>query len=93
MEKVGIKETQEMIEMFGELSFIAGKVMADGTFNAADLAVLPELFAKYKAFEDGIKDVEEVLNEMSNLEQEEVVMLLGSIYAAVNKFSEGKKLA
>jgi hypothetical protein len=91
METVGIKETKEMINMLGELAFTAGVVMKDGKVNAADLTALPGLVTKFPIFEAGVADIDKTLEEMKNLDQMEVMELIGAIYAAVNRFSEGKK--
>ena len=86
-----IKETKEMIAALGELSFTGGRIMKDGKFDMGDIAHLPELIMKFPILEMGFKDIDKAKEEIQHLDQAEVVELIGAIYAAVNRFSEGKK--
>lgn len=93
MEKkdLDIKNTLEIIKALGELALFGGKVAKDGKIDAKDLAHLPELVMKYSVMEEAFKDAKVALDEMKDLKQDEVLMLIGALYEAVEKFAEGKK--
>lgn len=88
---VSIKETKEMIAALGELAFLAGQVLKDGKVSMSDASLLPSMVNKYPVLAAGVTDVDKVIEEIKDLDQTEVLDLVVAMYAAVNKFKEGKE--
>jgi len=90
-EEIGIKELSELIDGLGELAGFAGAVMKDGKIGADDLVSLVAFGSNFEKISEAVKGAGEALNEAKNLEQDEVLILIGKIYNAVQKFADGKK--
>lgn len=87
----GIKEVKEVLLGLSAIAEFAGKVMKDGKVDAADIQHLVSLGLAFPVLEDAAKDLEKAKEELKDLDQAEVIELLGLIYEGVAKFENAKK--
>lgn len=97
MSKVGIKETLEALDAMGEASVTGKKVVMavkealKNGFGAEDIAILSKLFdamPDMDVINAGIKDADKIAEEAKDLDQQEIIQLVGSIYANADKFNK-----
>ena len=81
--EVGIKETSELLKAIEVLGVLAIKVGKDGVDATDALTIVSELGANYRTLIDGFTGLSELKAELSNLEREEVIELIGRIYEIV----------
>ena len=90
MEK-GIKEILEVFDGLDVLAETAGSVMENGKVGPEDITALVELATKFGTLQEAVKGAKEAMEEGKDLDQAEVMQLLGRIYGVVEKFAEAKK--
>ena len=97
MEKLGIKETNEVIAAMGELSVTAKKAMktlkkiAKDGLEASDIIYINELFAAMPdtaVISAGVENADRALLELKELDQAEVIELIGNLYTQAKRFNE-----
>jgi hypothetical protein len=89
--EVGIKELGEIFDGLDVLADFAGGVMADGKVNMADIDDLVALATKFGTLSEAVSGASEALKEGKNLDQSEVIAILGRVYGVVDKFAKAKK--
>lgn len=90
-EKKGIKELLEIFGSLEELASFAGAVLKDGKIGADDLTHLVSLAVKFDKISAGFVGLDEAKKEAKDLDQAEVVQLLGAGYSVVAAFENAKK--
>jgi len=92
-----IKETKEIIEGMGEAAVTGKKLVVvvkkilEGGISATDIVHLNELISVMPdtaKIEAAIKDADVALEEMKDLDQAEVVEILGDLYAQADRFNK-----
>lgn len=78
-----IKETKELFKGLGLVAKTAKNVAADGKVDFSDLAHVVELAKNSNVLIEAVKDVKEVPAEIKDLEKDELLELIGLIYAEV----------
>jgi len=95
--ELGIKETKEVLVAMGEAAVSGKKALEvlkkikEGGINATDIIYISDLLAAapdMSVMEAGIEDADKALEEMKNLEQAEVIEIIGTIYAQAKRFNE-----
>lgn len=79
MEPVSIKETKELLEALGEIAVTVKKVAKDG-IKVDDISHLVALAQKMDVIVDGAKGADEIPKELKDLDQTEVLEIIGQIY-------------
>lgn len=87
----GIKDTMEMIKALDTLADFAGRVMADGQINGADLLAAVDLFQKFDVFSDAFMGVKNIDDEIKDLDEAELVQLGTASYKLVKKIYDAVK--
>ena len=90
-EQKGIKELLEIFKSLEELSSFAGSVLKDGKVGADDLTHLVTLAVKFDTIQKGFVGIDEAVKEAKDLDQAEVIQLIGAGYQVVKAFEEAKK--
>lgn len=90
-EKLGIKELSEVFDGLDVLAEAVGKVMQDGKVGPSDITALVELATKFNVLAEAAKDADGALKEAKDLDQAEVLALVGRVYQVVQKFADAKK--
>lgn len=85
--EVGIKETKEVLKAIEPVLVSVKKIAKDG-ITAADLVHLIDLVQELEKIAEGVKGIDKVPAELQDLDQAEVMELIGAGYAiadAINK--------
>jgi len=94
---LGIKETKEIIEGMGEAAVTGKKVVEivkkalENGFGVEDLALLGTLMGAMpdtSKLEAASKDASVALEELKDLDKEEVVQIIASLYAEADRFNK-----
>ena len=86
--KIGMKETNELLDMLESATGLTAKVLADGKVDFGDLQHLVEEGKKLHVYVDGIDDVDEVLKELKDLDEAEVLALVVRLYKLAKMVKE-----
>jgi hypothetical protein len=78
-----IKETKELFKGLGLIVKTAKAVAADGKVDFSDLSSVIELAKNSSVLVEAVKDVKEVPAELKDLSKEEILEIIGLIYAEV----------
>lgn len=89
-EKLGIKEISEVFDGLDVLASTAGSVMADGKVGATDITALIALATQFETLAEAAKGADGALKEAKDLDQAEVLVLIGRVYQVVKKFADAK---
>lgn len=89
MSKVNVKETLELLEALGELGKV-GKAIAKDGIGAEDLVQLGALAANFNTLVEGFTGMEKLAEELKDLDESEVLEIIGSIYAQAEKINAVK---
>lgn len=82
---VWIKELKELNACI-ELVLIQGlEIAADKKVNASDLTHVVELIKGYTVLSTGIEGIKEIPEEIKDLDQVELIQLVGEYYAMVSR--------
>lgn len=87
-DEVSIKETSELLDGLGEIAITAKKIAKDGKVNAADIQHLIELSAKLDIVVDGVKGADQIPAELKDLDQNEVLDIIGQVYKISDKINK-----
>lgn len=90
-EKLGIKEISEVFDALDVLAQFGGQVMANGKVDAGDITALVGLATQFEKLSEGAKGADGALKEAKDLDQAEVLAVVGRVYQVVKKFSDAKK--
>jgi hypothetical protein len=82
-----IKETKELIEGVKLLAVAGAKIAKDG-INVADLQHLVELAKNFEVIQKAFENVKEVEAEIKDLEESELIELVGVLYSLVKEVKE-----
>lgn len=85
---MGIKETKELLETLGKLGVIGKKIGADKKIGVDDIQHLVSLATQAGDLVEGFKGLDIMLEELKDLDQAEVLEIIGTIYSqaeAINK--------
>ena len=91
MEKVGLKETMEILDGLKVLGVAAGKITADGKVDIADLVYLVEVAKNFDVLSLAVRDGDKAVEELKDLDESEIITLVGKVFEVVNAFKEAKK--
>lgn len=89
----GIKEINEIFDGLDVLAAFAGGVMADGKVDVKDIDDLVSLATKFGTLQEAISGAKDAVAEGKDLDQAEVVAILGRVYQTVEMFAKAKKEA
>ena len=89
-EKKSLKELKELFAALAVLSGVAGAVMKDGKLGVDDLTHLVGFGVQFQTMIDGFSGLDEAMKEAKDLDQVEVIDLLGSAYDVVKAFEAAK---
>lgn len=78
-----IKETKELFKGLGLIVKTGKAVAADGKVDFSDLAHAVELAKNSAVIVEAVKDVKEVPAEIKDLSKEELLELIGLVYAEI----------
>jgi len=87
----GIKETKEILKALDVLADFAGRVMADGQINGADLLAAVALFQDFSTFSDAFMGVKNIDDELKDLDEAELIELGMAGYKLVKKIVDAVK--
>lgn len=96
-EKKGIKETLEALDAMGEASVTGKKVVKavkealKNGFGVEDIAIVSKLIdamPDMDIIDAGIKDADQIKEEVKDLDQVEIVQIIGSVYSNAEKFNK-----
>lgn len=90
-EEIGITEINEVFDGLDVLADFAGRVLADGKVSVTDLNSLVHLASKFSTLGAAVEGADKAVKEGKNLDQAEVIAILGRVYSVVSKFSQAKK--
>jgi hypothetical protein len=90
-EEKGIKEILEIFDGIDVLANFGGQVMANGKVGAEDITALVGLATSFNVLQEGLKGSKEALEEGKNLDQAEVLQIIGRVYNVVESFAKAKK--
>ena len=85
----GIVETIEMLEGMGTAAALVKKIVKDG-ISPALLLRLKEVSDAMPEFKEAVEGADEIPAELKDLDEVEVVQIIGSIYAQSKKINEAK---
>lgn len=85
--KVSIKESKELLAAMGTASALIKKIAKDG-INAADLVHLKSIADSLPELSEGFKGISEIPKELKDLDEAEVLELLGTLYAQAEKINK-----
>lgn len=91
VQKLGIKETQEIFEGVKPLVVAGVKIGADGKVGVEDLEHLLNLSKQLDVILAGVKGADQALKELKDLDQQEMLQLVGSVYSLVTAIKEARK--
>lgn len=83
MEKVGIKETMEVLEGVKALGVHGKAILADGKVSVADLPVLMGLVADAQKIVDAVQGIEGVMAEAKDLDEAEALAIVSKVFEVV----------
>lgn len=83
VEKKGIKETKELFKGLASVAKTAKDVAADGKVDFSDLKHVVKLAENSASIVEAVKDIKEVPAEVKDLDKEELLELIGIIYAEI----------
>lgn len=83
-----IKETLELLDSLGMLAVAGKKIAADGKISVDDLTTLISLSAKLDDLVKGFSGLKEVVEEVKDLDESEVVQIIGKIYQITKDINE-----
>lgn len=78
-----IKETKELFKGLGLVAKTAKAVAKDGKVDFSDLSHVVELAKNSSVLIEAVKDVKEVPAELKDLSKEELLEIIGLVYAEV----------
>ena len=81
-----IEETLELLEGMGTAAALIKKIVKDGLSPALILR-LKEIADAMPVFKDAVDGAEDIPAELKDLDEAEVVQIIGSIYAQAKKLS------
>lgn len=90
MEK-GIKETKELIEAMGEAAVLGKKIsklLKEHGVSPMLLAAISDIADALPEIQEGIEGVKEVPAELKDLEESEVLEIIGALYSEAKKLNE-----
>lgn len=87
----GIKEFKELFKALEDLAICGVKVAKDKKVGIDDLGALLELTPKLSEIVEGFKGFEELKLEAKDLDQAEILEIIGCVYSIVEKCEEAKK--
>lgn len=87
--KKGIVETLEMLEGMGTATALVKKIVKDGLSPALILR-LKEVADALPEFKEAVEGAEEIPAELKDLDEVEVVEIIGTIYKQSKKINEAK---
>lgn len=85
--QVAIKELMELLDALGILG-VAGKKIAKDGIGVDDLAHVIELGSKLEQILDGFKGLKKIGEEIKDIEQDELLQIIGKVYSLVDKINE-----
>ena len=85
---MGIKEIKELLEALSLLAVTGKKIAADGKISVDDISHLISLSAQLDVLVEGVKDIDKALDEAKNLDQAEVLEIIGKLYDITKKINE-----
>ena len=91
MEDKGIKELKELFKALELIAQVSGAIAKDGKIGVDDLQHLVGFGLSFQSLIDGFSGIDEALAEAKNLDQAEVLELIGAAYAVVKAFENAKK--
>lgn len=83
-----IKETKELIEGLKQCAVIIKKIAGDKKINIADLAHIKDVADAMPAITAAVKDVEKMKEELKDLDQGEVLEIIGALYSAADELNK-----
>jgi len=86
-EKKSVKETKELLTGMGEATKIVKLIAKDG-INAADLLHIQAIAASLPIMKDAVEGIDQIPAELKDLDETEVVEIVGCIYAQAKKINE-----
>lgn len=90
-EEKGIKELNEVFDALDVVAEFAGGILSNGKIGPEDIDDLVGLATKFGTLQEGVKGAKEALEEGKDLDQSEVLALIGRVYQTVEKFASAKK--
>ena len=87
MEKKGIKEILEILDGIAILGE-AGVKVAKGGIGVDDIPAVVDLAKNFEAISEAVKGASEAVKEARDLDQGEVVQIIGKIYEVVSKIEK-----
>jgi hypothetical protein len=81
------KETTELLEVMGTAAALIKKIAKDGV-NAADLIHIKDLADLLEPMKEAIEGIKDVPAELKDLDEAEVLGLIGTIYNQAKKINE-----
>jgi hypothetical protein len=85
--EVGIKETKEFINSLGMIAVAVKKISKDG-IGIDDLSHIIALAKDMDMLLDGFKDLDKMKDELSSLDQAEVLAIISDLYAQAEKLNK-----
>lgn len=90
---MGIKELSEMLEAFKVCAIAVAKISKDGKIGASDLAHMLELSSKLDTLVEGFKGLDEAKKEAKDLDNAEIMALIGKLIEGVEDVEKARKEA
>lgn len=92
-EKLGIKETLEILDGVKAFAITAAKVAKDGKISVADLGAIVDLAKDFDVIKEGYEGADLAVKEMKDLDESEVILLIAKMFEivkAVKNVKDGK---
>ena len=86
-----IKETLELLEGLKVIGETGAKIFADGKVNLADLPKLGELGKNFGVLKDAVVGVKDIKQEVTDLDQNEIMQIVGKVLEIVNAVKDSLK--
>ena len=83
----GVKETVELLEGMGAAAALIKKIAKDG-LSVSDLVYLKELSDSLPEFKAAVEGADEIPAELKELDESEVLQIIGTIYSQAKKINE-----
>lgn len=82
-----IKETKELIVGLKKAAVIVKKIAKDG-IDATDLVHIKDIADAMPALSAAVKDIDKMKEELKDLDQAEVIAIIGELYAAADELNK-----
>ena len=93
VEKLGIKESMEILDGVKAFAIASAKVAKDGKISVADLTILVDLAKDFDKMKTGWVGADVAVKEMKDLDEMEVVALIAKMFEIVKAVKNVKEEA